>query len=90
MTPAVGVAVAAITPEQAEADTAAAFVRLASDARLRHQMGQAGRARVAAHFRWSTLIASLAAHVAALTDVLIDGDVPAVEALAEPPALVAA
>ena len=66
VTPEVGVAVPAETPAQAERDMAAALVRLASDAGLRDRMGRAGRARVAARFRWDVLAADLAAHLDAL------------------------
>ncbi len=66
VTPDVGVAVPAETPAQAERDLAAALVRLASDAGLRDRMGRAGRARVAARFRWDVLAADLAAHLDAL------------------------
>jgi glycosyltransferase involved in cell wall biosynthesis/O-antigen/teichoic acid export membrane protein len=55
VTPEVGIAVPAVTPEQAETDLAAALVGLASDAPLRARLGTAGRARVQARFRWSAL-----------------------------------
>ncbi|HEX8386447.1 MAG TPA: glycosyltransferase family 4 protein, partial [Rubricoccaceae bacterium] len=58
--PEVGVAAAAHTPEQAVADMAAALRRLAADPSLRARMGAAGRARVAAHFRWPLVVARTA------------------------------
>ena len=66
VTPEVGLAVPAHSPAQAEAAMAAAMARLAGDAALRERLGQAGRARVAARFRWTVLAADLADRLDAL------------------------
>jgi glycosyltransferase involved in cell wall biosynthesis len=42
------------TADHAVEDMAAALLRLATDPDLRAQMGEAGRAQVAAHFNWDT------------------------------------
>jgi glycosyltransferase involved in cell wall biosynthesis len=60
---AVGIAIPAVTPAQAEADMADALVCLAADAPLRTRLGQAGRARVHARFRWSALATDVADHL---------------------------
>ena len=57
VTPETGVAVEAVTPEQAVEDLARAFRRLAADASLRRAMGAAGRRRVEEGFTWDVLIA---------------------------------
>ncbi len=61
--PDVGVAVPAVTPEQAVTDMAAAFVRLARDPDLRARMGRAARARVADRYIWERVLADLAARL---------------------------
>ena len=66
VTPEVGVAVPAHTPEGAEAAMAAALARLAGDAALRARLGAGGRARVAARFRWTVLAGDLADRLDAL------------------------
>ena len=58
----VGVAVQAVTPEQAVRDIAAAFRRLAADPALRTEMGARGRARVSDEYRWSALVDDVLAH----------------------------
>ena len=86
VTPDVGFAIAALTPEQAVADMATAFVRLARDPRLRARMGLAARARVAERFIWESVAADLASRLDALLESAV-----AVPASAElPRALVAA
>lgn len=47
-----GIKVPAISPQQSVKDLAAAFLRLASDTKLRLQMAQAARDRVHEHFDW--------------------------------------
>jgi glycosyltransferase involved in cell wall biosynthesis len=47
-----GIKVSAITPKQALVDLAAALVRLAEKPVLRAHLGEAGRRRVEAHYRW--------------------------------------
>lgn len=47
-----GMKIPASTPQQTIADIAAAMRRLATDATLRHRMGQAGQQRVREHFAW--------------------------------------
>jgi glycosyltransferase involved in cell wall biosynthesis len=56
VTPEVGIAVEAHTPEQVEADLARAFVRLAEDDGLRARMGAAGRGRVAEVYTWDRIV----------------------------------
>ena len=68
VTPQTGVAVPAHTPEQAEADLARAFLRLAADPGLRRSMGAAGRARVDAHFALPAMLDALAGHYRQLWD----------------------
>jgi glycosyltransferase involved in cell wall biosynthesis len=48
-----GIKVSATDPEQAIADLAKAFLRLAEDSELRVRMGEASRKRVKEHFAWS-------------------------------------
>ncbi len=62
VTPRTGIAVAAHTPEQAQADLAAALVRLAGDRALRQSLGAAGRVRVDAHFALPAMLDAMAEH----------------------------
>ena len=66
VTPEAGVVVPARTPEQAEADLAAALRLLASNPDLRARMGAAGRARVAERFTWEAVLRDTRAHYARL------------------------
>ena len=63
ITPEVGIAVPAVTPEQAVRDMAAAMVRLARDPDLRARMSRAARARVAELYVWEGITAALAARL---------------------------
>ncbi|AFZ01173.1 glycosyltransferase family 4 protein [Calothrix sp. PCC 6303] len=60
VTPQTGIKVHAINPEQAVADLAAAMAKLATDAQLRSQMGEAGKNRVKDLYNWNAKAKSLA------------------------------
>jgi len=53
VTPGTGIKLPAISPEQVVSDLTAAMLRLAQDAHIREQIGEASRLRVENHFDWT-------------------------------------
>ena len=84
VTSATGIAVAAHAPDQAEADLAAAFLRLASDRALRQSLGDAGRARVDAHFALPAMLDAMSGHYRQLWRAHPQPDPAVVAAHAQP------
>jgi glycosyltransferase involved in cell wall biosynthesis len=73
-----GIKIDARTPDGAVAAMAAAMHQLAADPALRHRLGQAGRARVAAEYLWSLKGRRLAGYYARVIAVPLAHPVPVI------------